>query len=114
DRRDPKTPGRPVLLIHGLGSGGIQFTTGRVRPNLAQHLAGDGFDVWVAELRTSIALPSSVHQWTLDQIALGDVPRLVDFVLDATGERQIDVVAHCIGSAMFCTAVLAGHLTYPS
>ena len=47
-------------------------------------------------------------------MAHGDVPRIVDFVLKHTGESQVDVVAHCIGSAMFCTAVLAGKLTYPS
>ena len=117
-RRDKDRPGKPVLLIHGLGSGGVQFATARVNPNLVQHLAAQDFDVWVAELRTSIALPSSVHQWTLDQVARGDdtargdVPRLVDFVLKNTGEHQLDVVAHCIGSAMFCTAVLDGKLQH--
>ena len=100
----------PVLLIHGLGASGNQFCTTRVRPNLAQHLAERGFDVWVAELRTSIALPYSADQWTIDEVARLDVPRIVDKVLEKTGARQLDVVAHCIGSAMFCTAVLGGKL----
>lgn len=100
----------PVVLLHGLGSGGIQFATPWVSPNLAMHLAKKGFDVWVAELRTSIALPSSLDQWSIDEVAHGDIPRVVDFVLDKTETEQVDVVAHCIGSAMFCTAVLGGKL----
>ena len=60
----------------------------------------------MAELRTSIALPSSHNQWTLDDIAREDIPALADVVLRETGVQKLDVVAHCIGSAMFCTAVL--------
>jgi choline dehydrogenase-like flavoprotein/alpha-beta hydrolase superfamily lysophospholipase len=116
--------GKPVLLLHGLGSGGIQFATTRVERNLVRHLADQGFDVWVAELRTSIALPYSLDQWSLDEVARLDIPRIVDFVLEKTSperqpddkrtDRQIDVVAHCIGSAMFCTAVLCGRLQHSS
>lgn len=102
----------PVLLIHGLGSGGIQFATRKVNPNLVQRLARWGFDVWVAELRTSIALPYSLDQWTLDEVARRDIPRIVDLVLDKTNARQTNVVAHCIGSAMFCSSVLDGRLQH--
>ncbi|MHB8667828.1 MAG: alpha/beta fold hydrolase [Burkholderiales bacterium] len=101
----------PVLLIHGFGSGGIQFAHPDLTRNLVRHLAEKGFDVWVAELRTSIAVPSSFNQWTLDEVAKEDIPAIVRCVLEATGKQQLDVVAHCIGSAMFCTAVLDGRLT---
>ena len=113
-RKNKDEKPKPVLLIHGLGSGGIQFATPRVQPNLAQHLAERGFDVWVAELRTSIALPYSLDQWTLDEVARGDIPRIVDLILQKTTARELDVVAHCIGSAMFCTAVLDGRLQHVS
>ncbi|MDB5867642.1 MAG: hypothetical protein JWO70_5448 [Betaproteobacteria bacterium] len=102
--------GTPVLLLHGFGSGGIQFAHPKLKANLAQHLAERGVDVWVAELRTSIALPSSRNQWTLDEIARDDVPALVDHALRATAKPRLDVVAHCIGSAMFCTSALGGRL----
>ena len=109
-RRD-STPDRPpVLLIHGFGSGGIQFAHPKLKHNLVRHLAEQGFDVWVAELRTSIAVPASFNQWTLDEVATRDIPAIVQRVLQATGRTELDVVAHCIGSAMFCTAVLAGKL----
>jgi len=108
---------QPVLLIHGFGASGAQFAHAGLKHNLVRHLAEfggneevEGFDVWVAELRTSIALPSSYNQWTLDEVAKEDIPALVRFVLERTGAKELDVVAHCIGSAMFCTAVLAGKL----
>ena len=110
-----KPDGKPaVLLIHGFGASGAQFAHASLPHNLVRHLAGDrdgeGFDVWVAELRTSIALPSSYDQWTLDEVARGDIPAIVQRILALTGAEQIDVVAHCIGSAMFCTAALDGKL----
>jgi len=107
-RRNPDAT--PVLVIHGFGASGAQFAHPRMPRNLVRHLAEQGIDVWVAELRTSIALPSSWNQWTLDEIAQEDIPAIVQRVLDETGHTQLDVVAHCIGSAMFCTAALAGTL----
>jgi choline dehydrogenase-like flavoprotein len=113
--KDPKTLTRPVVLFHGFGSSGAQFAfrePGRQR-NLVRHLAERDFEVWVPELRTSIGVASSHDQWTLDEVAKNDIPAIVEFVLDKTQaqeRRQVDVVAHCIGSAMFCTAVLAGEL----
>lgn len=100
----------PVVLFHGLGASGNQFATPKLETNLVQHLALAGRDVWVAEMRHSIALPTSMQQWTLDDIALHDVPRLIEKVRQETRAGQVDVVAHCIGSAMFCTAALAGKL----
>ena len=109
--RDESKPGTlPVLLIHGFGSGGIQFCHPKMKRNLVRHLAENGFDVWVAELRTSIAVPSSFRQWTLDEVALQDIPAIVQQVLKASNHDKLDVVAHCIGSAMFCSAALAGKL----
>jgi choline dehydrogenase-like flavoprotein len=115
-RREGVPPDRtkpPVVLFHGFGSSGVQFAfprNGLPKQNLVMHLAAQGFDVWVPELRTSIGVPSSRSEWTLDEVAKNDIPAIVDFVLAETRVKQVDVVAHCIGSAMFCTAVLAGGL----
>jgi choline dehydrogenase-like flavoprotein len=111
---DPARLKGPVVLFHGFGSSGAQFAFRgwRLPRNLVTHLAEQGFDVWVPELRTSIGVPSSWEQWTLDEVAMNDIPAMIDAVLRATGtgSQQVDVVAHCIGSAMFCTSVLAGRL----
>ncbi len=109
---DPASLKGPVVLFHGFGSSGAQFgfRGWRLPGNLVTHLAKQGFDVWVPELRTSIGVPSSREQWTLDEVAKNDIPSFVNYILDRTRKPQVDVVAHCIGSAMFCTAVLAGTL----
>ena len=98
----------PVLLIHGLGAAGNTFTLPTIECNLVQYLESKGFDPWVLDLRTSIAVPSSKTAWEFDQVARGDIPRAIDAVLARTGHAQVDVVAHCIGAAMFCMAALEG------
>ncbi len=113
---DPARLKGPVVLLHGFGSSGAQFAFRgwRLPRNLVTHLANQGFDVWVPELRTSIGVPaSSWEQWTLDEVAKNDIPAIIKAVLGKTrnGSEQVDVVAHCIGSAMFCTSVLAGKLS---
>lgn len=102
----------PILLIHGFGASGLQFTTTAMEKNLTQHLCEQGREVWVLELRTSIALPTSKQQWKLDEVAQSDIPSAVNFVLGQYAGRfaALDVVAHCIGSAMFNIAVLSGRL----
>ena len=100
----------PLLLIHGLGAAGNTFTTPTIESNLARHLVDAGFDVWVVDLRTSIASKWSMTGWTFDDAALCDIPAAVDQILAATGAHRIDVVAHCIGAAMFSMAVLMGRL----
>lgn len=104
------TQGLPVVLIHGFGSGGVQFTHEGIPQPMAPWLAKRGHDVWVVDLRTSIGLESARRQWSMDDIARQDIPALIRQVLALTGQPQVHVVAHCIGSAMFCMATLGGHL----
>lgn len=100
----------PLMLIHGFGSGGVQFTHPAIKQPMATWLARQGHDVWVAELRTSIGLSSSRNQWVMDEVARQDIPLLIRAVCRLSGASQVNVVAHCIGSAMFSMAVLGGHL----
>jgi choline dehydrogenase-like flavoprotein len=100
----------PVVLIHGLGAGGNTFTLPTIEQNLVQHLAARGFDPWVLDLRTSIGLPSSKTDWNFDAVACGDIPRAISAVRARTGDQPVNVVAHCIGAAMFCMAALKGEL----
>jgi hypothetical protein len=81
-----------------------------VDKNLVQHLVEEGFDTWVLDLRTSIGLPSSGEEWTFDEVAFQDICAAIEKVYEATSCR-VNVIAHCIGSAMFCMAALAGHLS---
>ena len=105
-RKTPKY-GR-VLLIHGLGAGANTFTLTTISQNLVQHLSARGeFECWVLDLRTSIALPSSQTDWSFEEVALCDIPRAIEV---ASQGEPINVVAHCIGAAMFSMATLAGRI----
>jgi len=101
-----------VLLIHGRGAGGNTFTVETIEQNLVQYLVHAGYEPWVLDLRTSIGLASSKRDWTFDQTALGDIPAAIDLVRQWTRREQVDVVAHCIGAAMFCMAALGGRLRH--
>ncbi len=110
----PASEQPPVLLIHGFGASGLQFTTDAMEQNLTQFLCQQGREVWVLELRTSIALHTSGQQWKLDEVAQNDIPSAVKFVLAQYGGKfaALDVLAHCIGSAMLNIAVLSGRLQH--
>lgn len=109
DSRRPDPGKGPVLLIHGLGASGNTFTLPTVDENLVQHLARRGFDPWVLDLRTSIGLASSKRDWRFEDVAREDIPVALRRIGDETGQ-PVNVVAHCIGAAMFCMSALEGHL----
>ena len=104
-------PREPLVLIHGFLHSGLIFA-GDLKPGLnpVQYFCERGFDVWVLELRTSTMLGSAAVQWTYDDVALGDIPRAIDYVLERTGREQLSVVAHCMGAAAFSMAALDGRL----
>ena len=104
-------PREPLLFIHGFLHSGLIFTAD-IKPgkNPVQYFCERDFDVWVLELRTSTVLDTAALQWTFDDVALGDVPRAIDYVLAHTGREQLSVVAHCMGAAAFSMAALNGEL----
>lgn len=112
--KNPRLQLPPLLMIHGFGASGLQFAAPGNQISMVEHFLTEGRDVWVAELRTSIAmnreLDDKLAQWSMDEVAKHDIPVLVAEVLKRSNSSQLDVLAHCIGSAMFNIAVLAGKL----
>jgi predicted alpha/beta hydrolase len=100
----------PVLMLHGYGAGGTTFALDTVQQNLVQHLADLGFDVWVADLRTSIGLQTSLRQWVFEDIAYVDIPVAIQFVLQEALQPALHIVAHCVGAATFSMACLSGRV----
>jgi choline dehydrogenase-like flavoprotein len=99
----------PVLMIHGYGASGTTFALPSIEMNLVRYLVERGYEVWVLDLRTSIGLDSSrAAQWTFEDVAYGDIPLAICAVLEETGRPRVNIVAHCVGAAMFCMAVLGG------
>lgn len=90
----------PVLMIHGYSASGTSFAHRLLRPSLAAHLWRQGFEPWVLDLRSSCGMPSADRPYSFEEIALADIPAAFAKVAQATGCNQIDVVSHCMGSAM--------------
>ncbi|WP_425259985.1 alpha/beta fold hydrolase [Rubrivivax sp. RP6-9] len=100
----------PIVLIHGLGTSGSSYTDTSFI-NLTQTLLQNKRDVWVLDLRSSIANEAGRQQpdansWTVDSIGERDIPQAIAKVLEQTGDAQVDVFAHCMGAVMFCMAVM--------
>ena len=116
-RYAPTSPARgtrPVLLIHGYGAGGSTFAHPSIGVNLVQALLAAGRETWVLDLRTSIGLEQRRY-WSFDEVATQDIAAAFAEMLkrmgrsdgDGDGTARIDVVAHCVGAAMFSVAVLS-------
>ncbi|RUR69352.1 hypothetical protein EJP67_20040 [Variovorax guangxiensis] len=104
---------RPVMLIHGYGASGSTFAHKSIPGNLVHSLLAAGREVWVLDLRTSIGFSCRPRPyWSFDEVAQADIPDALRTVQaayatpDEAAPVQVDVVAHCIGAAMFSVAVL--------
>ncbi len=98
---------QPVLMLHGYSAGGTTFLHPSVPRGLARTLWDAGFDVWVADLRTSPGLPTATQPWHFEDVAHHDIPIAIDHIWHHTGQRPIDVFAHCMGSAMLWMGLLS-------
>lgn len=108
----------PVLLIHGLAHGSRVFWTETVEHNLAQHLLGQGFDVWLLDHRLSCNLNDRPDRnLSMEDIASVDIPWAVRTVYESVNRDRsgaepvpVNVFAHCIGAGAFAIAALNGRL----
>lgn len=103
-----KNPGgTPVLMIHGFGSNLNEFDLPSA--SFARELAARNFDVWLANMRRVGKAPfrsTGRPGYTIDDVALLDVPALVERVRAVTGDRPF-LVGHSLG-AMVAYAYLQG------
>ncbi len=97
----------PVVMIHGYSASGTTFAHPAVDPNLAQYFWDRRRDVWVLDLRTSSGMPTARYPWAFEEVALADLPAAFEHIHRETGEKKLDIFAHCMGSAMFSMALLA-------
>lgn len=97
---------RPVLLIHGYSASGTTFAHPALPQGLAPTLVEAGRDVWVLDMRSSAGMPTARADWAFETMAQHDIPQAIRHVRGATGARQVDVVAHCMGAVMLSMALL--------
>jgi cholesterol oxidase len=96
------------MLAHGLGVSSLIFAIDTIETNLVEFLVASGYDVWLLDYRSSIALAAATTQYTADDIARADYPAAVALIRKITGAPSIQVIAHCFGGTTFTMALLAG------
>jgi cholesterol oxidase len=105
DNGDKKPGHAPLVMIHGYSVSGNTFTHPSLKQSAAAYFWGEGRDVWVIDLRTSSGMVSASLPWSIEEVALVDIPAALLHIKNVTGQR-IDVIAHCIGAAMLGMALL--------
>ncbi|CAG4983869.1 unnamed protein product [Colias eurytheme] len=103
----------PVLLMHGLSDSAAAYIS--LGPDsLAYNLVEEGADVWlgnargVANSRRHIKLnPDDEKEkfeffdFTFEEIGMIDLPAMIDYILEKTGEKQVHYVGHSQGGTVF-------------
>jgi len=102
-------PKPAVLLTHGLTASTDMFVLPETR-NLVEVLLDAGFEPWLFDWRGSCRLPYNTEgpAYTLDDVALYDMPRAVAEVRARIGARKLFMIAHCVGALSLSLSMAAG------
>ncbi|KAM8730225.1 gastric triacylglycerol lipase isoform 1-T2 [Acanthopagrus schlegelii] len=102
-------PRPAVLLQHGLLAAGSNWITNLPNSSLGYTLADSSYDVWLANSRGNTwsrkhrtLTPDQDDFWSFshDELALKDLPAVVDYILKVTGQEQIYYVGHSQGTTI--------------
>eukprot|EP00730_Choanoeca_flexa_P003265 TRINITY_DN11347_c0_g1_i7.p1 TRINITY_DN11347_c0_g1~~TRINITY_DN11347_c0_g1_i7.p1 ORF type:complete len:443 (+),score=54.52 TRINITY_DN11347_c0_g1_i7:139-1467(+) len=107
DEKQLKQDRPTVLLHHGFMQCCEVFVT--TQHGLAFQLVEQGYDVWLGNARGNKY--SSKHarlkptdtkfwDWSLDEMAMFDVPTMIDYILEHTGQKKLSYVAFSQGTAV--------------
>ncbi|GJN92484.1 hypothetical protein Rhopal_005514-T1 [Rhodotorula paludigena] len=113
---DPKRekPGPPVILQHGILSNSVTFMVNEER-SLAFWLLEQGYDVYCSNIRTNIRMPHRTWPrsdprywaWGVKDIAMYDLPAIVDYVGKKTGLKPA-YIGHSQGCGTMYIALSRG------
>lgn len=102
---------RPVIIVPGYGMNSFIFSYHPSGPSLEGFLAGEGFEVWRADLRNQGASRSvgGTDRYSLEDMALTDLGAVIDGALERTrtSADRADMIGCSLGGTiMFIHAVL--------
>lgn len=101
--------GDAVMVVHGLTTSTDMFIMPE-HENLVSHLLDRGYDVWCLDYRMSNRHVYNLykHRWTLDDVALYDIPAAIATIRSEIGpDHPLHVVAHCLGATVFAMSLFA-------
>ena len=101
----PRDDLAPLVMVHGYSVSGTTYTHPSLKICAAEYFWKQGRDVWIVDLRTSTGFATASLPWSIEEVALVDIPAALLHIKNATGQRA-DVIAHCIGAAMMGMALL--------
>ncbi|CAJ1081319.1 gastric triacylglycerol lipase isoform X2 [Xyrichtys novacula] len=101
---------RPVVFLqHGLLAAGSNWITNPPNTSLGYVLADAGYDVWLGNSRGNTwsrkhqsLRPDQDQYWSFsyDEMALKDLPAVVDYILKVTSQEQIYYIGHSQGTTI--------------
>lgn len=105
-------PGKPaVLVMHGMLSSSVDYVIMGPGIALAYFLHDQGYDVWMGNCRGNRYSLGHTHLdptdggefWMFSWHELGtrDLPALIDYVIDQTGQPRIQYIGHSQGTTIF-------------
>ncbi|NXA79035.1 LIPM Lipase, partial [Thryothorus ludovicianus] len=111
NRRDAGLSGNrsPVLLVHGFCLDGGDWVDNFPDNSLAFILADAGHDVWIGNNRGSSwsrrhhnlsCASEEFWDFSFHEMAMYDLPAMVDFILRQTGQKKLFYVGHAQGSSL--------------
>ncbi|KAI8477459.1 MAG: Alpha/Beta hydrolase protein [Monoraphidium minutum] len=102
-------PKPAVLLHHGITLASSCWVVLDPDSSMGFYLADAGFDVWLANARGNVysrghktqrSIDSAYWQWSMDELALIDLPAQIDFILRRTGQRSLAIAGHSQGATL--------------
>ncbi|MBX9757099.1 MAG: GMC family oxidoreductase, partial [Pseudomonadaceae bacterium] len=111
-----------IMLLNGFAQNTLPFVAEELGSrSLAAMLHAQGWDVWLLEYRVSPFLRASAQFSSMDDIAAGEIPKAIDYILEQLSATAGDAppvpgemfcFSHCVGSASLGMSLLGGQLTH--